>query len=409
MRDVVGYVCLALFIIAAVVAALAATQPRLLSRRRSSGGQVESPAAPEAAPRRSRALVAILAGAAVVFAGLTYFLLVAPTYSATVMPPKQVVASAGSRVPVKVANNGALGGTFRETPTLDGQAIAEVSGDVAAGKTATIDIVLPDDLSAGEHKLEIDGVQFAFTALTPAEYKVGKLKVDPGVVKVKGQVTVSANVKNTGEAAGTYPGVLEADGKQAATAPTEIAGGETVPVSIRFSRSKLGLCRLNVSGSKATVMVVKPVRLGSGTVLENSLGGGGNVLELQNHYPQDAMFCLTSSKSSKQPLLAVYVRGHKNASVSGLRPGSYYVFYSVGKDWNRYTYDFLTSYGRGRFAKPFSLITKQWTTRSVDYGARMIYTTTYTQSTRFRIMIGSSNGKKSAKVVEVSGGSFPAP
>lgn len=363
----------------------------------------------EAPPRRSGALIAIFAAAAVVLAGLTYFLLVAPTYSVTVKPPEQVVAAAGSRVPVEVVNNGALGGTFRKTPRLDGKAIADVSGDIAAGETAKIDVVLPDDLAAGAHKLELGGAEYSFTALLPAEYKVGKLKVDAEVVKVNGQVTVSANVTNTGETTGTFPGVLEADGKEAATAPTEIAGGETVPVSIRFSQSKLGRCRVDVSGSKATVMVVKPVRLGSGTVLHNSLGGGGNLLELQNRYADDAMFCLASSKSAKKPLLAVYVRGHKNASVSGLRPGSYYVFYSVGKDWNRYTYDFLSSYGRGRFAKPFSLITRQWTTRSVDYSAAMVYTTTWTQSTHFRIMIGSSSGKKGVKVVEVSGGSFPAP
>ena len=292
---------------------------------------------------------------------------------------------------------------------MDGKEVAEVSGEVTAGKTTKLEVALPDDLAAGEHALEVGGTSFAFTALRPAEFEVGKLAVDPEVAKVRQEIAVAVNVENTGEATGMFPGVLEADGKEAATAPTEIAGGERVPVYIRFSQPKCGKCRLNVSGSKADVMVVKPVRLGNGAVLKNSLGGGGSLIVVQNRYPYDAMLCLTSSRSAKKPLLAVYVRGRKSASIGGLRPGTYYVFFSIGKDWNRYTDDFLTSYGRERFAMPAEFRTRQWTSRSIDYAARMIYTTLYTQSTRFTITIGSSNGKKRAKVVEVSGDKFPTP
>jgi hypothetical protein len=467
MRDVFGYVCLVLFIFAGVVAALAAARPQLFSRRVAGGephtppsaGAVDPAATPpqagavdpavtpqplaptqsaplaptpsatlapatppplapatsplpeptQSAPPRRGVLVAILAAVAVVAAGLAYVLLVAPTYSVTVKPPEQVVAAPGSRVPIEVANEGALGGTFRKQPTLDDAEIAEVSGDVAAGAVTMIDVVLPDDLAAGPHTLEIDGVEYAFTALTPPAYKVGKLKVEPKVAKVKSDVTVTVNVRNTGEATGTYPGALTAGGKDVAASATEIAGGKTVPVRVTFTTGKAGACKLDVGGSKSSVMVVKTERPASGKVLANSLGGGGNLMVFQNKYSDDAMFCLTASASAKKPLLAVYVRGRKNATVSGLRPGSYYVFYSVGGDWNRFTDDFLSSYWRGRFAKPAALQTKEWTSSSVDYSARMIYTTHYTQSTRYTITIGSKGSGKSAPAVEVSGGKFPAP
>lgn len=343
------------------------------------------PVVAEAAPRRSGALTAILAGAALVFGGLTYFLLVAPTYSATVKPPKQVVASAGSRVPIEVANNGALGGTFRETPTLDGKAIAEVSGDVAAGEIATIDIVLPDDLSVGEHKLEIDGVEFAFTALTPAEYKVGKLTIEPEVAKPKQEVTVTAKVKNIGEATGTYPGVLAAGGKEVAAAETEIAGGETVPVRVTFTPARKGACKVAIEESKATVMVVKPVRLPNGKVLKNALSGGSGKVLFKNGYSQDCMFCLTTAKKAKKASLVVYVRGKSSTTLSGLRDGSYWVFYSSGKDWNRYTNDFLTFPYRGRFDKPADFRTSSWTTSYIDWGAWTKWTTQHTQYTIFTL------------------------
>ena len=462
MRDIAGYVFLVLFVFAAVAAVLAAVRPQLFARRSASRG-VEPPApgpapggayapvpdptyglasqvapgvvpvepsqvapgvvpvepseiAPDAAlaeppqtqaPRRA-AVIAVFAAVAVVCAGLTYVLLLMPAYAVTVKPPEQVVAAPGSTITVEVANNGALGGTYRQKPTLDGDAIAEVSGDVAAGDVTAVDVELPDDLAAGPHTLDVGGVQYAFTALTPPEYKVGKLKVEPRVVKPKQEVTVSVKVKNSGEASGLYPGELKAGGKDVGAAGTEIAGGETGWVRVRFTPVKVGALKLDVGGSKSSVMVVKPVRLPNGEVLKNTLAGGGNLLELQNHYEEDAMFCLTSSKAAKKPLLAVYVRGKKNASVSSLRPGTYYVFYSAGKDWNRYTYDFLTSYGRGRFAEPMNLVTRQWTSRSVDYGARMIYTTTYTQSTRFRISIGGGgSGTKAAKVRRGAGRLVP--
>ena len=387
MRDIIGYICLVLFVFAAVAAVLAAARPGLFSRRRAAAaagppatppaGELASPGTgPETAPlataaaplampappvegvapaatpapaftaapalppdaataltpapatapapaQRSVPLIATLSGVAVVCAALTYVLLLMPVYSVEVVPPEQVVAAPGSIVPVEVTNGGALGGTYEAEPTLDGGAIASVSGEVSAGDATLVDVVLPDDLSAGAHTLAVGDVEYRFTALTPPDYKVGRLKVEPAVVKPKQEVTVTVTVKNRGEATGDYPGTLDAGGKEVGAAETEIAGGESETVRVQLHARE---ARQGEAGDRRLEGVAdgrQAVRPANGAVLANSLAGGGNLMVFQNRYPEDAMFCLTTSKSSRKPTLVVYVRGKKIDDVNGLRDGSY--------------------------------------------------------------------------------------
>lgn len=307
----------------------------------------------------------------------------------------------------EVQNGGLLGGTYVATLTLDGTELDEVSVETPAGETATAELTMPDDLSAGAHTVELGGETLEFTALTPPEYEVGKLKVDPDVQKVKATVGVSATVRNVGEAYGTFLGVLKVNGKEAATSDVEVEGnGGTNVVEFEFERPKPGVCKLDVDGSKGKAVIVKPVRLASGAVIKNSMGGGINKLVLDNRYPEDCMVCLTASKSSSKPLLSVYVRRRDKTTLTGLRDGEYWVFVSAGEDWNRYTDDFLTSLTRERFAKPMPLTTKRWTSSYTDYAAWTIWTTYHTQYTIYTLVFGSNKG---APGVPVSEKGFPAP
>ena len=335
--------------------------------------------------RRSRPLIAILGGVAVVSAALTYVLLLMPVYSVEVVPPDQVVAAPGSVVPLDVTNDGALPGTFESEPTLDGTAIAAVSGDVAAGDTSLVEVVLPDDLAPGEHTLVVEDVEYPFTALTPPDYKVGKLKVTPKVVKPKQDVTVTVTVKNRGEAAGEFPGTLEVGGKEVGADETWIDGGGHQLVRVTFKPDKLGRAKLAMGEAKASLMVVKPVRPANGAILRNTLAGGSGKVVFKTGYPEDVMFCLTTAKKAKQAALVVYVRGKKSTTITGLRDGSYWIYYATGKDWNHYSHDFLTYPYHGRFDKPADFTTSSWTTSYIDWGAWTKWTTQHTRYTIFTI------------------------
>jgi len=127
MRDALGYVCLILFVPAVIALVLGATRPELFVRRWSGRADealpeaaaappAAAPAGPPSAPPHRSLVIAVFAGAAVALAGLTYFLLLAPTYAVTVKPPEEIVAAPGSKVPIEVANNGALAGTSTPRP-----------------------------------------------------------------------------------------------------------------------------------------------------------------------------------------------------------------------------------------------------------------------------------------------------
>lgn len=439
MRDVAGVICLVLGIAALVALVVGLVRPQAFARRRATAGSPPptggasapplaegaaplpaeaplpappppaAPASVEPAPTGPRPLTVALAFGPIA-AGLLllgYILLIAPAYCVTLDPGEQVVAAPGSVIVASVDNQGMLTGTCEATPKLDDVELDEVAIEAPAGETATGEIALPDDLAAGPHTLEFSGETLEFTALTPPEYKVGKLKVDPGVQKVKATVGVSATVRNVGEAYGTFPGVLKVNGKEAVTSDVVVEGnGGTSVVEFEFERPKPGVCKLDVDGSKGKAVIVKPVRLASGAVIKNSMGGGINKLVLDNRYPEDCMVCLTASKSSSKPLLSVYVRRLDKTTVSGLRDGEYWVFASVGEDWNRYTDDFLTSLTRERFAKPMPLTTKKWTSSYTDYAAWTIWTTYHTQYTIYTLVFGSEKG---APGVPVSEKGFPAP
>lgn len=400
MRDVFGFICLGLLVLALVALVVGLVRPALLARllRRDPG------AGPPSRRPVWLALGPLSAGLAV----LVYGLLLAPTYDVALEPQEQIVAAPGSAFAALVDNEGALSGTYREVPELDGTALPEAVVEVAGGATGTVVIALPDDLSAGEHTLALGDATVAFKALTPPDYRVGKLKVEPAVAAVKDPVDVSVMVENRGEATGTYPGVLEMNGKEAATDETEIPGGESRLVSWTLQESTPHACRLSVEGKKAEVVYVRPVRLATGTVLANKLSGGDGKLVLKNGYPEDCMFCLTLSKSAETPSLAVYVRGKQKATVSGLKDGRYYVFYCFGDDWNRHTKDFLDDDGHGRFEKPVAFVTKNWTSRYTDWDAWTIWTTYHTQYTLFTIEISPKYGDKEGGVM-VEAEDFPDP
>jgi hypothetical protein len=450
MRDVAGVVCLVLGIAALVALIVGLARPQTFARRGAPAGAAPPPpvapppaegaagaegalpsaegaapaalapqpvAPPASAPPpsseptptgpRPRTLALALVPIAAGFLVLGWVLLIAPAYSVTLDPGEQVVAAPGSVIVAQVDNQGMLDGTCEATPKLDDAELDACAVESPAGEKASGEIALPDDLAAGPHTLEYAGETLEFTALTPPEYKVGKLNVDPGVQKVKAPVAVTVTVRNEGEATGTFAGVLKVNGKEAASSDVEIGGGSSRLVDFEFERPKPGACKLDVDGSKGKAVIVKPVRLANGTVLKNSLGGGVGKLVLDNRYRDDCMICLTTSKSSKQPALSVYVRGRDKATISGLRDGEYWAYYSVGDDWNRYTSDFLTSFTRERFAKPVPFTTKHWTSSYTDWSAWTKYTTYHTQYTYFTLTFGSAKGNVYG--VPVSEKGFPAP
>jgi hypothetical protein len=340
---------------------------------------------------RKRVIVGL--GVAVVLAATAAFVIfgVLPSYSFTLAPKGQIVAAPGSKFQATVKNGGLAGGTFKQTLTVDGGQPVDVTVKVTGRGSSTADLPLPDSLTPGKHTLKFGAKTVEFTALTPARLKLGTLSIDKPVVKLGGKVTLSLLIYNRGETDGTFPGVLKLNGKQVETTPAAVKGSSTAMVTFHVRQKQARAYQVDLSGAKARIVYVKTERPANGAMLTNAITGGVGRVTFKNYYKQDSMIVLTAKASGKAPpLLKVFVRAGNNVVVKSIRDGAYYVYYSLGGDWNHYNDDFLSGAGHYRFPKLIAFHTSSWTTSYADYSAMMLWTTRHTQGSGWTIILGSA-------------------
>ena len=200
-----------------------------------------------------------------------------------------------------------------------------------------------------------------------------------------------AAVENVGDVSGTFPGAMEANGREADAQPTKIAPGESTTLAFTVSQASAGACRLQLGAARKTVMVVRPVRPPNGRMLRRSAGGGKAYLTVKNTNELDAMVILTRTSAPRTPVLAIYVRRNSKATVNNVPDGRYIAWDCLGSDWNGYMQDFLTTEEHARWRDPlvFSTTssTSYWSDASYNYSQR------HTNWTNWTITLGSGSSK----------------
>jgi len=351
-----------------------------------------------------RGALLVLAGLCVVSFALAAGLLWMPHYEIVVPADDRVVLDDAPQMNVSVVNRGWFSGTYSATYAVDGATQAQLNVALSGGESEPVTLHLPSDTARGPVTLSLSGAQFAARAVTPPEYRVTRLKVQPAVV-LRGQtVNITTAVRNSGDVAGTYDGVLEVNGRQADAQPTKVGPGATVPLSLKFKSKTPGRFRLGVGTSQATLVVVKPVRLANGDVIKRSLSGGRAEMTIKNPTRSDAMFVLTRTRNLHTPVLALYVRANSRAKTGGIPDGTYVVWDSFGSAWNSYQGDFYASVERKRWDKPLVFGTTTSTSNWSD--ANYYHTLTTTRWTNWTITLGIG---PALNTKTVSAQKFPTP
>jgi len=305
---------------------------------------------------------------------------------------------------VQVQNAGLVGGTYACTYTLDGATQEEIELPVDGGGSEVVGLPLPADLAPGAHTATVGDTAITFTALRPAKFVIEWFDVYPTMLKVGERVKVYANVTNTGEVPGTFDGELLVDGKVEEAKPGEIQPGEMLKLEYTVKLKAAGKHQVKVASKRQKVIVVEPVRFKNGHVIARDMSSGNGQLELLNKKGKDDAVLVLTSTSSRKPLLAVYVRGGANATVTGIPDGRYRVHVSYGSDWNWYMGDFLTSTERIRFEDVLEFTTKSWTSSWSD--AFYIYSQQNYQYSGWTLTLYSSEGG-TAKVDSLTAAEFP--
>jgi len=97
---------------------------------------------------------------------------------------------------------------------------------------------------------------FAVMALTrPAEFTVSNLTISPAQADIAQSVTVSADIANSGDLAGSYEVILKVNNEVESTKKLKIAGRTTEKVTFTVIKGAVGSYTVDINGQKGTFTV----------------------------------------------------------------------------------------------------------------------------------------------------------
>jgi len=269
--------------------------------------------------------------------------------------PKEVIPGEGVTVTATVENSGGAKGVYHTALIVDGVETEAKSITLAAGEEKNISFSVAKNVP-GIHKIELGQLAGTFKVLKPAEFQFSSLDIAPNPVNVGEETTVRINIKNVGEAGGTYIVSLLVDGVAEQTKDITLAGGTTESVSFAISKGSCGSYNIEVGGLKDILKVIQIERLSTGSFLVRKLSGGSGKLTVENGLDLDAVAILSSPKEPKDPLMAVYIQSNDSYTIRGVKGGTYILYFTLGENWDSCSERFTTKTTYKRFEDEFDFV-----------------------------------------------------
>jgi hypothetical protein len=169
--------------------------------------------------------------------------------------------------------------------------------------------------------------------------------------------------------------------------PTATATATSTPTVTHTPTSTLTRTPTATFTRTATATPLLTRRLPNGAVIHDSQRNGEGKFTVENGNAMDAVLALTDMKNVTA--VSFYVQGNNTATISGLRDGTYYIYFMAGEDWDSAAGRFTRNVRRSRFED------------TIDYE------TTATQYTTWRITLHTVTGGN-APTESVSEGAFPS-
>ncbi len=266
--------------------------------------------------------------------------------------PDEILAGTELQAVAEVQNTGGAPGTYVAELTVDGDVVTEqrASLDPGTSERLTFDFVAGEP---GTYDVAVGDADVTLTVLAPADFEVGTPIVTPNPARTEDKVAVAVEVSNNGGVTGTHRVQLAIDGKVVETQEVTVDGGETSTVEFPARAVAAGRHTVTVNGRKAPLVVWRIERPAHGAIFANSLRGGNGRLAIENGTDSDAVVTLTGTGTPRRPLMVVYVRSNSKYTVTGIRDGTYLVYYRLGARWDAHTRRFTAVTDSGRFRDEF--------------------------------------------------------
>lgn len=392
LRDGLGIALTSLAVIALAALLVALTKPAALSRMFSGAG-----------PRALLVACSAMAVGCFVLAGLFWWI---PHYEVVAPTDKRIALDDRPAIKVRVVNRGLFGGTYSGVYAVDGKEQDAVAFPLGGGDGREITLSLPSGVERGPVLLSLGGASIEARAVAPPAFVVAPLQVDPSPAKLGDDVVLTTSVKNTGDIAGTFGGSLTVDGEELLKQPVEIAAGQTKDVTYHTTADGAGIFQLALGDAAAEFVIVKPVRLANGYVIDREAKGGRASVTIVNETGSDAVAVLTRSSNKRKPVLAVYIRSGKKTKVAGIPDGAYVVWDCCGEGFNWTMRGFYATAEYKRWLDPLKFNTTASTRHWTDYWSDASYnysqgrSQTTTRWTNWTVTLGVGESKYTKLVAE---------
>ena len=168
-----------------------------------------------------------------------------------------VVIYAGDQITISVlvSNASAVRGSDSVTLTVNGEMTASETLTLGAGETETVSFLLVKDIP-GTYVVAVNGLTRTLVVLSPAEFEVGSLTIDPPEAAPGEAVIITIHVRNVGDVGGTYEASLVVDDDVIETREVWIAWGMARTLTFVVFPEETGTYNIGVGGQSHTLLVV---------------------------------------------------------------------------------------------------------------------------------------------------------
>ena len=194
-------------------------------------------------------------------------LVIAPTspgeleVSNLIIQPAEVQPNETVTITVTVYNGGYDGDYYVVLKINGVEEATETLENFAGDKDITFKVTREEP---GSYSVTVAGLSGSFTVvgpsptITPAEFSVSNLGIQPAEVQPNETVTITVTVANTGGSEGSYTVVLKINGVEEAEKGVTVAAGSSQDVTFSVTREEPGSYSVTVAGLSGSFTVVGP-------------------------------------------------------------------------------------------------------------------------------------------------------
>jgi len=257
--------------------------------------------------------------------------------------PGEVVSGQPTTISADVRNTGDVEGDYTACLVVDETEVASETITLAPRVTGTLSFTVTKE-TPGSYPVRVGELTGILTvrALEPAQFEVSNVDVYPDPVMVGDEATVTATVRNVGEARDTFTASLKVEGVLEDSSDITLVGGGSGSIAFSVSRDSAGSYAIEVDGQNATLEVIEPVRLDTGTFVVKEMTTGPNRMGIDNTLLVDAVVVVSSVDWPDIPLIAVYIQSLDSYNIKGIKRGTYILYFTTGKSWDDRTHRFIS-------------------------------------------------------------------